>query len=104
MIGNQLPVQQSTLNFLCSGLNDSIPRVCSPHSNDKVIYPGAMTRATTLIITAVAFLCIAAASSPPVTFESPCSCRDNHGKHRWAVKNDPPLPACGCKRDSSRYT
>src|SRR5438132_8239449 len=36
---------------------------------------------------AVAFLCSSAA--PPVTFESPCECRDNHGEHRWAVKNDP---------------
>ena len=49
-----------------------------------------MTRATVTI--AVAFLCIAAASSPPVTFESPCSCHDNHGEHRWAVKNDPSTP------------
>ena len=52
-----------------------------------------MTRATTLIIAAGAFLsCAAAAMSPPVTFESPCECRDNHGKHRWSVKNDPSLP------------
>ena len=43
-------------------------------------------------IAAVAFLCIAAATTPPVTFESPCSCRDNHGEHRWAVKNDPSTP------------
>jgi len=49
-----------------------------------------MTRATFTI--AVFFLCIAAASLPPVTFESPCSCRDNHGEHRWAVKNDPSTP------------
>jgi hypothetical protein len=26
------------------------------------------------------------------TFESPCERRDNHGKHRWSVKNDPSLP------------
>ena len=32
------------------------------------------------------------AESPPVTFLSPCECRDNHGKHRWSVKNDPSLP------------
>ena len=43
-------------------------------------------------IAAVAFLCIAAANSPPVTFESPCECRDNHGKHRWSAKIDPSLP------------
>ena len=47
-----------------------------------------MTRATFTV--AVAFLCGAAAS--PVTFESPCSCHDNHGEHRWAVKNDPSTP------------
>src|SRR6266550_39083 len=51
-----------------------------------------MTRAK-IIIAAVAFLCGAeAATSPPVTFESPCECRDNHGEHRWAVKNDPSTP------------
>ena len=50
-----------------------------------------MTRATTLII--AAFLSsTAAATSLPVTFESPCECKDNHGKHRWSVKNDPSLP------------
>jgi hypothetical protein len=27
-----------------------------------------------------------------VTFELPCECRDNHGKHRWSEKNDPTLP------------
>ncbi len=51
-----------------------------------------MTRAG-IIIVAVAFLCGAeAATSLPVTFESPCSCHDNHGEHRWAVKNDPSTP------------
>jgi hypothetical protein len=51
-----------------------------------------MTRAG-IIIAAVAFLCsAAAATSPPVTFESPCECHDNHGEHRWAVKNDPSTP------------
>src|ERR1700756_165589 len=50
-----------------------------------------MTRAATFII--AAFLCTtAAATPPPVTFSSPCECRDNHGKGRWAVKNDPSLP------------
>src|SRR6266496_567342 len=50
-----------------------------------------MTRATTLII--AAFLSsTAAATSLPATFESPCECRDNHGEHRWSVKNDPSLP------------
>jgi hypothetical protein len=50
-----------------------------------------MTRATFTI--AIAFLCSASVpTSSPVTFESPCSCRDNHGEHRWAVKNDPSTP------------
>jgi hypothetical protein len=51
-----------------------------------------MTRARTFTIAAVTFLSIAVASSPPVTFESPCECRDNHGKSRLAVKNDPSTP------------
>jgi hypothetical protein len=49
-----------------------------------------MTRAMFTI--AVAFLCITATAAPLVAYESPCECRDNHGKHRWAVKNDPALP------------
>ena len=52
---------------------------------------GAMTRVTIFTIAAVAFLCRAAATSP-VTFESPCECRDNHGKYRWSVKSDSSLP------------
>jgi hypothetical protein len=58
---------------------------CSRHGNDKMIRTGAMTRATFTIV-AIAFVC--GAAGPPVTFESPCSCRDNHGKHRWSVKID----------------
>src|SRR5262249_42348233 len=34
-------------------------------------------------IPAVVFLCITAAQ--PLTFGSPCECRDNRGKHRWSV-------------------
>jgi hypothetical protein len=49
-----------------------------------------MMRMATLIIGAA--LCSTAAAHPPVTFESPCECRDNHGEHRWAVKNDPSTP------------
>jgi hypothetical protein len=49
-----------------------------------------MTLARIFTIAAVAFVCMAAA--PPVTFESPCECRDNHGKGRWAVKNDSSTP------------
>ena len=51
---------------------------------------GAMTRAT--LTFAVALLCNTAAAAPLVSYESPCECRDNHGKHRWAAKNDPALP------------
>jgi hypothetical protein len=47
----------------------------------------------TFTIAVIAFICTTeAATSPPVTFESPCECRDNHGKHRWSVKNDSSLP------------
>ena len=41
---------------------------------------------------AAAFLCSAAAAAPLVTYEAPCECLDNHGKQRWAEKNDPALP------------
>src|SRR5439155_8128898 len=44
-------------------------------------------------IAAIAFLwSLTAATPPPITFESPCECRDAHGKGRWAVKNDPATP------------
>jgi hypothetical protein len=50
-----------------------------------------MTRVTFTV--AIALFCgTAVATSPPVTFESPCECHDNHGEHRWAVKNDPSTP------------
>jgi hypothetical protein len=32
------------------------------------------------------------AAAPTVSFLSPCSCRDDHGKARLAVKNDPSTP------------
>jgi hypothetical protein len=52
-----------------------------------------MTYARAFTIAAVAFVCRAAAeTSPSVTVESPCSCHDNHGKTRLAVKNDPSTP------------
>jgi hypothetical protein len=42
---------------------------------------------------AVASLCsTAAAEQPPVTVVSLCEFQDNHGKGRWAVKNDPSTP------------
>jgi hypothetical protein len=47
---------------------------------------------TAFTIATIASLSLAAATSPPVTFESACECRDDHGKGRWAVKNDPSLP------------
>ena len=50
-----------------------------------------MTYARAFTIATVAFVCSAAAS-PPVTFASPCECHDNHGEHRWTVKNDPSTP------------
>src|SRR5205809_1416720 len=47
----------------------------------------------TFTIAAIALFCSAAvATSPPVTFESPCECRDTHGQGRWAVRNDPATP------------
>jgi hypothetical protein len=49
-------------------------------------------RRGTFTIAAVAFVCFTAAAAPLVTYESPCECRDNHGKHRWAEKNDPSQP------------
>jgi hypothetical protein len=50
-----------------------------------------MIRAT-FTIAAIAFICSNAAAAPLVTYESPCECRDNHGKVRWAEKNDASLP------------
>ena len=50
-----------------------------------------MTRVTTFAIAAIALLCTAA-TQPPVTFDSPCSCHDNHGKARVSTKNDPSPP------------
>ena len=45
-----------------------------------------------LAVAAIALACSSAVAAPLVTFESPCECRDNHGKARWAEKNDPSLP------------
>ena len=47
---------------------------------------------STFTIAILAFVCSTAAAALLVTYESPCECRDNHGKHRWAEKNDPALP------------
>jgi hypothetical protein len=43
-------------------------------------------------IAAVAFVCGTAAAAPLVTYESPCECRDYHGKDRLTEKNDTALP------------
>src|SRR5947208_107505 len=52
-----------------------------------------MTRST-FTIAVIVLVCgtLLAAPQLPVTFESPCECHDNHGEHRWSVKNDPSLP------------
>jgi hypothetical protein len=50
-----------------------------------------MKRATYVIV-AIVLVWSEAAAAPLVTYESPCECRDNHGKARWAEKNDPSLP------------
>src|SRR5436190_10482096 len=49
---------------------------------------------TPYTIAAVGLVCgaLLAAPQPAVTFESPCECHDNHGEHRWSVKNDPSTP------------
>jgi hypothetical protein len=51
-----------------------------------------MTRET-FTISAIAFLCIAAAA-PEVIFVSPCKCQGFHGKNRWVTKTDlSPVPS-----------
>jgi len=49
-----------------------------------------MTR--TIFTIVVACLCSAAVAARLVTYESPCEYQDNHGKHRWAAKNDAEQP------------
>jgi hypothetical protein len=51
-----------------------------------------MGRAMTFTIVAIAFVCGTAAAAPLVTYESPCECRDYHGKGRLTEKNDGALP------------
>jgi hypothetical protein len=48
-------------------------------------------RRAALIISALFFT--NAGAAPLVTYQSPCDCLDNHGKQRWAEKNDPALPS-----------
>lgn len=58
-----------------------------------------MTPPATFTLAAIA-LCntAAAAPQPPVAFESPCECRDNHGKARLAVKSDSSTPPADASR------
>jgi hypothetical protein len=51
-----------------------------------------MRRAITFTFAAIAFVCGTAAAAPLVTYESPCECRDYHGKGRLTEKNDAALP------------
>jgi hypothetical protein len=51
-----------------------------------------MTRARTFTIAAIVLISSRAIAAPLVTYESSCECRDNHGKQRWAEKNDPAVP------------
>src|SRR5215813_10284681 len=48
-------------------------------------------RCTTVTIV-VACLCWTTTAAPLVTYQSPCECLENHGKQRWAEKNDPAQP------------
>jgi hypothetical protein len=43
-------------------------------------------------VAAILLVYSTAAAASLVTFESPCSCHDNHGKARLAVKSDPSSP------------
>jgi hypothetical protein len=54
-----------------------------------------MMQAGTFAFAAIVLVCGTAMAAPLLTYESPCECRDNHGKHRWAEKNDAALPPVG---------
>jgi hypothetical protein len=56
-------------------------------SRDRTV---TMMRAGTFAFAAIVLVCSTAAAAPLVTYESPCECRDNHGKHRGAEKNHQP--------------
>jgi hypothetical protein len=66
----------------------------SVDENKRTAHSTGMTLVRTFTTTAAALICVTAAAQPqpPVTFKSPCQCHDNHGEHRWAVKNDPSTP------------
>jgi hypothetical protein len=47
----------------------------------------------TLTTAAIALVCTTAKATRRLSQSiSPCECRDNHGKGRWAVKTDSSLP------------
>jgi hypothetical protein len=66
-------------------------RFRTPHGNDKLDIQQAQMTQATFTIAAIALVCGTGAAAPPVTFESPCECHDNHGKGRRSVKNDPSM-------------
>jgi hypothetical protein len=43
-------------------------------------------RAGAFAFAAIVLVYSTAAAAPLVTFESPCECRDNHGKARWVER------------------
>jgi hypothetical protein len=65
---------------------------CTPQGNDKMIFNGRNEAGPCYLIPPVGLIWVTAVAAPLVTYESPCECRDNHGKHRWSEKNDPSLP------------
>jgi hypothetical protein len=69
---------------------------CSPHSNDKMIHPDTMTRAT-LTIAAVAFLCLQRQTRHRSRLFHGAIVATITGSI-WSVKIDP-SPGDGCKRD-----
>ena len=69
---------------------DSAPFV--PHTAMTKWYEWAAMTRQAFTIAAIAFVCGTAAAAPLVTYESPCECRDYHGKGRLTEKNDAALP------------
>ena len=52
----------------------------------------------TFTIAAIALVCGTAAAAPLVTYESPCECRDPHGKGPVDTQERAVNSACGCQR------
>lgn len=57
-----------------------------------MIYTVALMHGIITVAAIVLVRSTATATPPPVTVVSPCECHDNHGKGRWAVKNDSATP------------